>query len=147
MLLEDLAKWWKYFIHVCVYIWYIVKVIVDCSMAVTLIYIHIYVKSYMTWENQYKKNKASNYRWVRFMRKWDLLNKRVPVLVVKILLRAQNFISHDGFLFHLWTLRYTWACVLLSGLGFDEIRKLRALSTKFLTLCYEQEMAHFLNLH
>ena len=39
--LEDLAKWWKYFIYVCVYIWYIVKVIVDCSMAVTLIYIHI----------------------------------------------------------------------------------------------------------
>ena len=46
-----------------------VKVIVDCSMAVTLTYIHIYLKSYMTWENQYKKNKASNYRWVRFMRK------------------------------------------------------------------------------
>lgn len=66
MLLEDLAKWWKYFIHVCIYM---VKVIVDCSMAVTLTYIHIYLKSYMTWENQYKKNKASNYRWVRFMRK------------------------------------------------------------------------------
>lgn len=58
MLLEDLAKWWKYFIHVYVYIWYIVKVIVDCSVAVTLIDIHIYLKSYMTWENQYKKKQS-----------------------------------------------------------------------------------------
>ena len=69
------------------------------------------------------------------------------MLVVKILLRAQNFISHDGFLFRLWTLGYICACVLLTGLVFDELRKLSVLSTKFLTLCYEQEMPYFLNLH
>ena len=69
------------------------------------------------------------------------------MLVVKILLRAQNFISHDGFWFYLGTLRYIFACVLLPGLIFNEIRKLSVLSTKFLTLCYEQEITYFLNLH
>ena len=41
MLSEDLAKWWKYFIHVCIYM---VKVIVDCSN--TDLYTHLFEKLY-----------------------------------------------------------------------------------------------------
>lgn len=53
---------------------------------------------------------------------------------------APSTLSHVKLYVDLWKLRFTCAFIITTWSHSDELRELSATPTKFLTLCYDQEM-------